>query len=260
MKSRNLFITVIAGALAVPGLALAAGDSMDKPRNAMDESQNRMQKPAGYDPSRYSDRARMKQWSEGKGRLEKALRAGEGREFYRQELERLGYTITALNQDEPDYLEYEVVKGDNSYEIQVGFDGGSAKATEVDVAANVWKAKATEQALEVPGAEIRYPKTTTGRYSDRTRLERATNEKDQLERSLKVGQPKGYYPAELKRLGYRITAVNDNEPGYLEYEVVKGDESFEVQVDFDKGGKASEVDVTTNMWRAEETERALEKK
>ncbi len=39
-------------------------------------------------------------------------------------------------------------------------------------------------------------------------------------------------------------------PDYLEYEIVKGDESFEVQIDFDKNSnKATKVDVTLNPGR-----------
>ena len=44
---------------------------------------------------------------------------------------------------------------------------------------------------------------------------------------------------------------------YAEYEVVKGSDSYEVQIDFDKGGKARKVDVAANVWKADATERAL---
>jgi hypothetical protein len=53
--------------------------------------------------------------------------------------------------------------------------------------------------------------------------------------------------------------VNYDKPDYVEYEVVKGDQSYEVQIDLDKNsGRAKKIDVTTNMWQAEATERALE--
>ena len=71
-----------------------------------------------------------------------------------------------------------------------------------------------------------------------------------------MGHEKGYYNQQLKSMGYQVTSVNDNEKDYVEYEVVKGSDSYEVQVDFENG-KAKEIDVTTNVWQSEATERAL---
>jgi hypothetical protein len=75
------------------------------------------------------------------------LNTGEEKEFYRRELEKTGWRIAAVNYDKPDYVEYEIVKGDNSYEVQIDFDKNSRKATKVDVAPNIWKAEATDKAL-----------------------------------------------------------------------------------------------------------------
>lgn len=267
MKPRNLRIAVIAASLAAAPFAIAAGDASDK--STMDRSPTATDKPGSSaagrsaasmdkpDAATHSDRARMKEWSGGKEQLEQALRKGEGKDFYRQEIERLGYKITALNQDKDDYLEYEIVKGGNSYEVQIDLDNG--KAEKIDVTTNVWKADATERALDDANHDVAYPTTVTERYSDRDRMKVWTGERDQLEKQLKTGQSKQYYAEELKRLGYQVTAVNDNEADYLEYEVVKGGESFEVQIDFDSTGKATEVDVAPNLWKADATERALEK-
>jgi len=63
-------------------------------------------------------------------------------------LTKLGYQVTSVNSDKPDYLEYEVVKGDKTYEIQIDLDKISHKATKIDVDTNMWKAEATEQALK----------------------------------------------------------------------------------------------------------------
>jgi uncharacterized protein YmfQ (DUF2313 family) len=264
MKPYHLHIAVIATGLALPTFALASADTPEKSQGTMDRSASPMEgtKPAA-DTARYSDSARMKQWSSDKKRLEQALRTGQEKAFYRQELERLGYKITAMNQNEPDYLEYEVVKGDNSYEVQVDFDKETKKATKVDVTTNMWKADATERALKDSHAKVAYPKSTTPnaeRYSDRARMKAWTSNKERLENSLKVGQPKEYYPAELKKLGYQVTAVNADKTDYAEYEVVKGEDTYEVQVHLDGVGKASKVDVTTNLWKADATDRALEKK
>lgn len=48
----------------------------------------------------------------------------------------------------PDYLEYEIVKGDESFEVQIDFDKNSNKATKVDVTLNAWKTDATKKALK----------------------------------------------------------------------------------------------------------------
>jgi hypothetical protein len=80
--------------------------------------------------------------------LEQALKTGEEKAFYRRELEKMGWKITSVNYDKPDYVEYEIVKGDDSYEVQIDFDKNSRKANKVDVALNAWKADATKQALK----------------------------------------------------------------------------------------------------------------
>ena len=60
----------------------------------------------------------------------------------------MGWKVTSVNYDKPDYVEYEVVKGDESYEVQIDFDKSSHKATKIDVAMNAWKTDATKQALK----------------------------------------------------------------------------------------------------------------
>src|SRR6266550_4613686 len=64
--------------------------------------------------------------------LEHALKTGETKNFYRREIENMGWQITSVNYDKPDYVEYEIVKGDDSYEVQIDFDTNSSKATKVD--------------------------------------------------------------------------------------------------------------------------------
>ncbi len=60
----------------------------------------------------------------------------------------MGWKITSVNYDKTDYVEYEIVKGDQSYEVQIDVDKNSHKATKIDVATNVWKTNATKQALK----------------------------------------------------------------------------------------------------------------
>ena len=98
------------------------------------------------EPSQYSDRDRSKGWNSEKDKLEQALKPGQDKNYYRQQLEKMGYKVTAVNYDKPDYVEYEIVKGDNSYEVQIDLKDG--KATKIDAATNMWQAEATEKALE----------------------------------------------------------------------------------------------------------------
>ena len=210
--------------------------------------------------NRYSDRDRMKTAKDSEDKLEQALKTGEAKEFYRRELEKLGWQITSVNYDKPDYLEYEIVKGDDSYEVQIDFDKNSRKATKVDVTMNAWKTDATEQALK-DRKKVAYPSRTTPnpeRYSDRDRMKTAKDSEDKLEQALKTGEAKEFYRRELEKMGWKVTSVNYDKPDYVEYEIVKGNDSYEVQIDFDKNShKATKVDVAMNAWKTDATKSAL---
>ena len=247
MKTRAVLLSIILGGvtLSVPTtIPLFAAD------NTMKSASN---------PSDYSDRERMKSSNEEKKQLEQALKTGEEKDFYRRELERMGWQITAVNYDKPDYLEYEVVKGPSTYEVQVSFDKNSHKANKVDVAWNMWKADATERALK--GEKLDYPKRTTTnatRYSDRDMMKSSKSEKTRLEQALKTGEEKDFYRRELEKMGWQITSVNYDKPDYAEYEIVKGQSTYEVQIDLDKNShKANKVNVAYNLWKADATNKAL---
>jgi uncharacterized protein YmfQ (DUF2313 family) len=247
MKTRVVLLSIILGGvtLSVPTtIPLFAAD------NTMKSASN---------PSDYSDRERMKSSNEEKKQLEQALKTGEEKDFYRRELERMGWQITAVNYDKPDYLEYEVVKGPSTYEVQVSFDKNSHKANKVDVAWNMWKADATERALK--GEKMDYPKRTTTnatRYSDRDMMKSSKSEKTRLEQVLKTGEEKDFYRRELEKMGWQITSVNYDRPDYAEYEIVKGQSTYEVQIDLDKNShKANKVNVAHNLWKADATNKAL---
>ncbi|MEO5700542.1 MAG: hypothetical protein ABIS17_16585 [Casimicrobiaceae bacterium] len=269
MKARfSRSILAVAVSLVLPTLALAADKAATTPAPAgtmakpMAQPTQAMPAPTQAMPAdapRYSDRTQMKQWSSEKEQLENALKTsiGKDRAFARQEVERQGFRITSVNKDKPDELEYEVVKGHNSYEIQFDFDKGAVK--KVDVSTNMWKAASTKKALKDANYKYAYPKTvspSSAAYSDRARMKTWTNEKEQLEKSLAIGQSKDYYRKEIVKHGYKVAAVNEEKPDYLEYEIVKGDNSYEVQVDFDKAtGKSTKVDVTSNLWENDKTDR-----
>jgi uncharacterized protein YmfQ (DUF2313 family) len=248
MKMKIIMTLPVIGLVTVIGFGVANGVDRSK-ENA--------------DNSRYSDRTRKSDWEKGKEELTRALKNGEDRDFYRKELEKIGYQITSINKDKADYVEYEVVKGDQSYEVQVDIDKNSHKATKVDVSANMWKADLTDQVLK--GKKISQGKGDKGlfspgnaRFSDRDRKATWEQGKEKLAGSLKVGEEKPFYRRELNKLGYQVTSVNSDKPDYLEYEVVKGDRTYEIQIDLDKNShKATKVDVDMNLWRADATEQAL---
>lgn len=240
-------LAVSGACLLAPLTALAADKATDAPRAGTAAQSERMGS---------SDRANMKTWSSEKERLQTELKPGQNKAFYPKALNDRGYTLTSINSERADAIEYEVVKGNQSYEVQIDFDP-SGMASKVDVSTNTWRTDATKAALSgktVPMAS----RVEAGNeaYSDRARMKAWTGEKDKIEKSLALGRDKTYYDEQLRKLGYQVTSVNDAEKDYVEYEVVKGRDSFEVQIDF-AGAKAKKVDVTTNVWQSEATERAL---
>ena len=246
MKTKAVLISIVLGGVIVSvpaAIPVLAADSTTKAGN----------------PGDFSDRDRMKSSEDEKKQLEQALKTGEEKDFYRRELDKMGWQITAVNYNKPDYLEYEIVKGPSTYEVQVTFDKNSRKANKVDVEWNMWKADATERALK--GQKVDYPRGTTtnaNRYSERDRMKSSKNEKTKLEQALKTGEEKDFYRRELEKMGWQITSVNYDKPDYVEYEIVKGPSTYEVQLDFDKNShKANKLSVTYNGWKADATNKAL---
>jgi uncharacterized protein YmfQ (DUF2313 family) len=247
MKTGTAFLSII-----------IAGMTVSVPVTTTSYAAERVQRTE--DANRYSDRDRMKTSKDTEDKLEQALKTGETKNFYRRELEKMGWQITSVNYDKPDYLEYEIVKGDDSYEVQIDFDKSSNKATKVDVTMNAWKTDATEAALK-DHKKVAYPSRTTKnpeRYSDRDRMKTAKDSEDKLEQALKTGETKEFYRRELDKMGWKVTSVNYDKPDYVEYEIVKGDDSYEVQIDIDKNShKATKVDVAMNVWKTDATKQAL---
>ena len=242
MKAHYAILTAF---LIAPGTLLAADGSAKK---------------SDTDRSRYSDRDMRKSYDDEEKKLEQTLKTGEDKNFYRREVEKMGYQITSVNYDKPDYVEYEIVKGNNTYEVQIDFDKNSGKAKKIDVASNLWRTDATKAALR--GKKAESPKGTTAnpdRYSDRDRRKAYDSEEEKLEKTLKTGENKKYYRNQLEKMGYKVTSVNADKPDYVEYEIVKGTDTYEVQIDFDKNsGKGTKVDVAPNLWHAEATDKALD--
>ena len=247
-KLSKLHLTT-AAAVACLAASLAAQAADNRP--AMGEKTG-----VATDRMGYSDRTNMKAWSNEKEKLEQELKLGQDKAFYPKALSDRGYQITSINSDKADAVEYEVVKGNQTYEVQLDFDK-AGKATKVDVTTNMWRADSTKAAMsgqKTPAAT----KFVAGNeaYSDRTHMKTWSGEKDRLEKSLALGHDKAYYATELKKMGYQITSTNKDDKDYVEYEIVKGNDTYEVQIDFD-GAKAKKVDVTTNLWKSDATEKAL---
>jgi uncharacterized protein YmfQ (DUF2313 family) len=246
MKTRNALLSIV-----------IAGMSISVPITASYAADN------AKDGSKYSDRDHVKNSRNEEDKLERALKTGETKDFYRREIEKMGWQISAMNYDKPDYVEYEIVKGDDSYEVQIDMDKNSNKATKVDVALNVWRAEATENAI-TNRKKVAYPSRTTTnpeRFSDRDRMKTAKNSEEKLEQALKTGEAKAFYRRELEKMGWKVTSVNYDKADYVEYEIVKGDDSYEVQIDFDKNSnKSTKVDVAQNAWKTDATKQALKQK
>jgi hypothetical protein len=210
-------------------------------------------------PSTQSDRIPA---SAERDQLQQKLQAAANRADYAKLLESDGYRIAAINEDKKDYLEYEVVKGDRSFEVQLSFKDGAARADKVDVAPNMWRADATKRMLE--DSNYRHIVAVTvdpdGRYSDRRYLKSWTDEKARLEKALPASTKVADLRSSIEAMGYKVTAVNDRERDYVELEIVKGENSYEVQIDVDAAtGLAKDVDVTSNLWEADATDRATDR-
>lgn len=201
-------------------------------------------------------------WQQGQAQLEQRLQPGQPANMYRRKIEDMGYLVTSVNDDE-DYLEYEIVKGDQTYEVQINVDDDTGKATALDIAMNMWRTDATEQALEQNRATAGTAMTPAearrwNQYSDRDRS-RADRFVNELE-ALPTGRDKQYYKDELKRKGYQITKVNTDDDNQLELEAVKSGQSFELDVSFDEDtGRSTAVDADTLWMESEATTQARER-
>lgn len=250
MKIPNIRVVLAVGVVGMMGLAANASGA-DKLRKD------------DMDGSRYSDRSHRSDWEKGKEEMTRGLKIGEDRDFYRRELDKMGYQITSVNYDKPDYVEYEVVKGDQTWEVQIDLDKNSHRASKVDVSTNMWKADTTDQVLKgkkVASNDKGLFNIRNSRFSDRDHKSSWEQGKEEMTRDLKIGEEKPFYRRELQKLGYQVTSTNTDKPEYAEYEVVKGDRTYEVAIDFDKTShRASKVDISTNMWRAKATDEALKR-
>jgi hypothetical protein len=184
-------------------------------------------------------------WNQGQAELQKQLAPGAPAADYRKKIEDLGYKITSTNYNTDDYLEYEVVKGDMTWEVQIDVDDKTHKATEVKAVTNMWKTDATEQALGrnvVASDKPMYRNPYSER--DRVSVSRLIKEVE----ALPVGKDKQFYKDALAKNGYEVSRVNKDDEDMLSLEAVKGASSVEVNVAFnEKTGKSTSIDADS-MW------------
>mgnify|MGYP000598529053 CR=1 FL=1 len=82
--------------------------------------------------------------------------------------------------------------------------------------------------------------------------------KKALEQALPVGRTMPDYLAALDQQGYQVTATNESLSTHAELEIVKGQQTFELQIERDvTTGRAVNVVVAANLWQAKETVQAL---
>jgi hypothetical protein len=205
--------------------------------------------------TRAEERAYRAELEKERERLEQVLSRVTDRSEFASAIVAEGYRLAAVNADEPDYLEFEIVKDRASHEVRIEFDPSTRRVRDLDVDKNIWLADTTRRMLEDPSYVAAAPLAPSpgGGASDRPRIEDWANEKERLEKLLE-GLEVGAIAAELERAGYQITSTNEQERDYIEYEVVRGDNSYEVQVEVDADTRrAEDVDVTSNLWRARST-------
>lgn len=184
-------------------------------------------------------------WNQGQAELQKQLAPGALMADYRKKIEGLGYKITSTNYSNEDYVEYELVKGDMTWEVQIDVDDKTRKATEVKAVTNMWKTDATERALGrnvVAGSKPMYRNP----YSERDRISVSRLIKEM--EAWPVDQNKQFYKDALAKNGYEVTRINTDDMEMLSLEAVKGANSVELNVAFnEKTGKSTSIDADS-MW------------
>jgi len=197
------------------------------------------------------------------------------RDSYPGKLKQLGYKITSINYNNPDYLECKIVKGDQTWEVQIDVDEDTGKATQIDIAQNMWKTDATTAALKqaqdlsrtaatgtgvVPGDPATTRRTMNMRnnqYSDRDRstTDQLVHELD----TLPVGHNKEFYKNMLRQRGYEITKVNKDDSDEMDIEAVKDGNSIQLEISFDENtAQSTEINASTLWAESESTTRTRE--
>ncbi|WP_319783574.1 hypothetical protein [Oceanisphaera sp. IT1-181] len=252
---KTIIMTALLAAFSLSSASLALAE--DKAANTAE--MQALESSTTMDNEAWRDSKRMEQYGGEKTMLEKALADTTSVDQLRARLHKAGYVITSINQQSDNDLEYEVVKGNSSFEVKADTD--NHRITGITVSNNIWRADETKRAMtdaDYKDGEVMYDKDQAGKYSDSKYMDSWGDEKNALEAAMPVGKKVADYQKMLQDKGYQITSINDVDDDNVEFEVVKGDHSFEVQLDRDPSTKiVNEIDVSTNVWQSEETEKAL---
>lgn len=190
--------------------------------------------------------ADARDWNEGEEILQQHLQPGRTPAEYQQMLRDLGYVITSVNYNTPDYVEYEVVKDQRTYEVQIDVDENTGEAANIDIASNVWKTGGTRAALRTAESmaslsDPNYILVLTPIYTvdaqERSAMENMVRELEQLP----VGQNPQAYQDALQERGYKImdTAARKNK---TQLRVAKDGKEALVNIRFDQDtGKSVQV-------------------
>ncbi|ART78987.1 hypothetical protein [Oceanisphaera avium] len=217
---------------------------------------------ADADPQKHTwqDRMNLEDYEQQRMALEKSLSGAHNVNDLRSSLNDAGYKITSINQETDSDVEYEIVKGDHTFEVKAEISDGKFKE-DAEVTNNIWRADSTKAALkdaDYDASDVKFDKDNPGRYSDAQFADTWTQEKAALVEAMPVGKKFEDYKKILEDKGYQITSINDQDDDEIEFEIVKGDHSFEVNLERDDDSKVvDEVKVTNNIWHSEETEKAL---
>lgn len=208
----------------------------DKKAKGRDVSSAKSGKEDATDARQFSDRYQEEQLIEGVRTLPLA-----DMNLFTEELEKRGYEI-AKREENKGRLEIDAVKHGRVLTVTVDVDKKTGEATKIQASDLRWESEEVERSM-------------TGRGSEAWSAGQA-----ELNNALAPGKPRDFYRKTLDKLGYDITSVNYDQQDYVEYEVVKGNNSYEVKIDFDNGRQATEVEVDPNWWKARNTKEAMNRK
>lgn len=161
------------------------------------------------------------------------------RGFYWDQLTDMGYAITAVNYDEPEYVEYEVVKGNRTYEVQIRMDKNTNRSTSIDVVPNHWKAAATKRSLmlstwtdsaDVDSSDLVFVRSDKFSDRDREQMARTLQELEELP----LGQQKRFYRRVLQQQGFEIVDTDIFADGMVQFAAVKDRQGLVLGVVFDE--------------------------
>lgn len=177
--------------------------------------------------------------------LEQHLPPGKARGFYHHRLQEMGYHLIASVYNAPTrYAEYLMEKDGQRYTILLTLTE-TGRANTVTVAENASEAAASPFSRAAAAGQ---PEWQSLLHRQMGRLRRA----------LPPGHTDAFYEDRLIDRGWKISDTTQYGPSYIEYELVRGNLTAELQLRLDpETGRAAQVAVVENPIHTPATERAL---